>query len=327
MSYSTGEMRKMYEQIVLGRRYEEKIMNLVNQGKMGAFYHLAIGQEAVGVGTVSAMGPLDWFQPTHRSHPALLCRLDINKMTAELLGRKTGYNGGKASTIHICSNEDKVLPSNGILGASVPLSAGYALSLKLNKKEGVVVCIIGDGAFGEGNVYEGLNLVSLLKLPFVLVVENNSWAVSNKVQNHTSVSNLSERAKAYGLSGVTVDGNDVVKVREAVETAIAKARKGEPSLVEAKTYRWRGHFEGDPCAYRDPQEFEEAKKGDPIKKMEKLLSEKGILSEKDIKEIDQAMQKRINEAFDYAFNSPVPNKDETLDINMVYASNLGGDLA
>lgn len=327
MSYSNGELRKMYEKLVLARKYEEKIMNLVSQGKIGAFYHLAMGQEAVGVGIAHALGNNDYLQPTFRSHPALVSLLDLKKMTAELLGRTTGYNGGKASTIHICSKEDHVLPSNGILGTSVPLAAGFALALKQNKKAGVVVAVIGDGAFAEGNVYEGLNIIALLKLPVVVFIENNQWAVSNPVSSHASVADLASRASAYGLTGVTIDGNDVVKVRETLEAAIAKAREGEPNLVEAKTYRWRGHFEGDPCAYRDPQEFAEAKKGDPLPKMAKTLLEKGILLEKDLGEIDRAMQQKVDEAFDYALSCPIPTKEQTLDLNMVYASNLGGDLA
>lgn len=327
MSYSNGELRKMYENLVLGRKYEEKIMNLVGQGKIGAFYHLAMGQEGVGVGIAHALGPNDYLQPTFRSHPALVSILDLKKMTAELLGKVSGYNGGKASTIHVCSKEDRVLPSNGILGTSVPLAAGFALALKQDKKDAVIVAVIGDGAFAEGNVYEGLNIISLLKLPVVVFIENNQWAVSNPVSNHASVSDLATRASAYGLTGVTIDGNDVVKVRETLEAAIAKARKGEPNLVEAKTYRWRGHFEGDPCAYRDPKEFEEAKKGDPLKKMAKKLLEKGVLTESDLEKIDAAMQKKVDEAFEYALNEPIPTREQTLDLNMVYASNLGGDLA
>lgn len=326
MKYAKEEMLQMYQQLVTARKYEEKIMTLVSQGKMGSFYHLALGQEAVGVGVANGMGPNDYFQPTHRSHPALICKLDLKKLTAELLGRATGYNGGKASTIHVCSKEDKILPSNGILGANIPLSTGFALGLKLNKEEGVVVCVIGDGAFSEGNVYEGLNIAALKGVPLVVVIENNNWAVSNPVAKHTSVKSLASRAQAYGLSGVTVDGNDVIQVREAVEKAIEIARNGQPAIVEAKTYRWRGHFEGDPCSYRDPEEFAEAKKGDPVKKFAKYLLEENLISEKDILEIDKLVDEKVDEAFDYAFKSPLPTVEETLNLDMVYASNLGGEL-
>jgi len=183
MKYSKNELVKMFEQMLTGRRYEEKVMELVNQGKIGSFYHLGIGQEAVGVGVMNALGSNDYFQPTHRSHPALLCRLDMKKMTAELLGRSTGYNGGKASTIHITSTEDKVLPSNGILGANIPLTTGFALGMKLDKN-GVVVCVIGDGAFYklrlENEKQAIVNSIEQLSVGLIILDGKFSLLHSNK---------------------------------------------------------------------------------------------------------------------------------------------------
>lgn len=326
MTYPNKELVKMYEQLVLGRKYEEKILELVNQGKLQGFFHLAIGQEAVGVGVVNALGSNDYLVPTHRFHPGLVTKLDINKLTAELLGKSNGYNGGKAFTFHISSKEEHVLPVNGMLGAGIPTAVGYAWALKQNNQDSVVVCVLGDGAASEGNVHEGMNMATLFEVPIVFVIENNMWAISNHFSKQTVIPKLSLRGTAYGMSGVTVDGNDVVTVRKTVEDAIKKARNGHPSIVELMTYRWRGHFEGDPVTYRDPKEFEQAKKLCPLKNLEKKLLDKNAITHEDIEKISSRVEKRINEAFEYAENSPLPTPEETLDLNMVYATNLGGDL-
>lgn len=326
MKYSKNELVKMYEQLVLGRKYEEKILSYLVQGKLQGFFHLAIGQEAVGVGAVNALGPNDYLVPTHRFHPGLVNKLDIKKLTAELLGKSTGYNKGKAFTFHISSKKEKVLPVNGMLGAGIPEAVGYAWALKMDKKDSVVLCVLGDGAASEGNVHEGMNIAAILNVPIVFFIENNGWAVSNPVREQTKVENLSVRGTAYNIPGITVDGNDVLIVRGALEDAIAKARKGQPGIVEAKTYRWRGHFEGDPALYRDPREVETAMKDCPVKRMETLLLEQQMITPKEIEETGAQVQQTINEAFAYAESCPLPTVEETLDYDQVYATNLGGDL-
>lgn len=326
MKYSNTELIKMYEQMVLGRKFEEKILALVNQGKLQGFYHLSIGQEAAQVGLVSAMGTDDYLVPTHRFHPGLVNRMNQKDLTAELLGRITGCNKGKAFTFHISSKKDKILAVNGMLGAGVPNATGYAWALKMDKKDSAVVCVLGDGASSEGSVHEGMNIASIHKIPIVFFIENNGWAVSTPLSTQAAVENLSVRAKAYNMPGVTVDGDDVVKVREAVEMAIAMAKKGQPSIVEAKTHRWRGHFEGDPCIYRDPKEFEEAKSNCPIQKMEKMLMEQKIITSKQVDEIAEKVQNKVEELFTDAMSYPLPTEEDTIDYDQVYATNLGGDL-
>lgn len=326
MKYSNSELVKMYGQLVLGRKYEEKVLSLVNQGKLQGFYHLSIGQEGSQVGVVSAMGPDDYLVPTHRFHTGLANRMDINDLTAELLGRVTGCNKGKAFTFHISSKKDKILAVNGMLGAGVPNATGYAWALKMDKKDSAVVCVIGDGASSEGDVHAAMNLATILKAPIVFFIENNGWAISTPLSNQAAIENLSERAKAYGMPGVTIDGDDVVKVREAVEEAIALAKQGQPSIVEAKVHRWRGHFEGDPGFYRDSKEVEEAKKNCPILRMEKMLLEQNVITQKDIEEIALKAQNKIEAAFEYAWSCPMPTVEDTLDYDQVYATNLGGDL-
>lgn len=326
MEYSKTQMTQMYEQMLLGRRFEEKVLELVNQGKLLGFFHLGIGQEAAQVGAVSAMGPNDYLVPTHRFHPGLVNRMDMKEMTAELLGRSTGSCQGKAFTFHISSTKYKILAVNGMLGAGLPNAVGYAWALKQNKTDQVVLCVFGDGASSEGNVHEAMNIATLFQCPIVFFIENNGYGISTPVSKASVLENLSDRAKAYGMPGVTVDGDDVLQVREAVGNAIALARKGQPSIVEAKTHRWRGHFEGDPCHYRDPKEIETAMKNDPIKRLEKILLDKQYISSGDIDAIEKKVKKEIEEAFDYALSSPLPTKEQTLDYDQVYASNSGGDL-
>lgn len=326
MKYSNNELIKMYEGLVLGRKYEEYVLDLVNQGKLQGFFHLGIGQEGAQVGVISALSEKDYFSPTHRSHPALVNKLDLKKLTAELLGRVEGYNKGKAFTFHISSKKDKVLPVCGMLGAGVPVSTGTAWALKQDKNNSVVVCVLGDGTISEGNVHEGMNIASLLKLPIVYVIENNGYAISQPASRQVNVENLSTIATAFGMEGVTVDGNDVIAVREAIEEALEKARNFEPSIVELKTYRWRAHFEGDPCLYRTQEEVEEAMKNCPIKKLEKTLLDSNIISEEQIKEIDEEIFNKIKEAFDYAMQLPLPTIEDTLDIDAVYSTKLGGEL-
>lgn len=310
---------------MLGRKYEEKIISFLAKGKLQGFYHLGIGQEAAQVGVIDALGPNDYLVPTHRFHPGLANKLDLRKLTSELLGKSTGYNRGKAFTFHISSKEDRVLPVNGMLGAGIPEAVGFAWALKQDKKDAAVVCVLGDGAASEGNVHEGMNIASLLEIPIVFYIENNGWAISNPVYEQTKVEKLSDRSVAYAMEGVTIDGNDVIKVKETVAAAIAKAKKGQPSIVEAKTYRYRGHFEGDPCFYRDSKEYEEALEKDCIKKMKGILADKGV-TEDEFEEIAGRVQEKIDAAFDYAEKAPLPTLEETMDLNQVYATNLGGEL-
>ncbi|MGI6224972.1 MAG: thiamine pyrophosphate-dependent dehydrogenase E1 component subunit alpha [Peptococcales bacterium] len=328
MKYSTTELLEMYKKMVLGRKYEEKIITLINQGKVQGFFHLGIGQEGAQVGLVSALRSDDYFMPTHRFHPGLAVRMDLNKLSAEILGRRTGVCKGKAFTFHISSIEDKILPvtGNGMLGVGVPTAVGFAWSLKMDKKDSVVVTVSGDGMSAEGNVHEGMNIAGILKVPIVFFIENNGWAISNPIKTNNSVQQISTRAAGYGMPAFTCDGDDVVAVRETVEEALVLARKNQPVVVEAFTHRWRPHFEGEPQVYRDPKDIEEAKKHDPIKVLEAKLLAKNILTLEMMEEIAAKIQNEIEQSFIYAFNSPMPTPEETLDFNQVYASNLGGAL-
>lgn len=325
MSYSNEELLKMYKQMQLSRIFEEKLLQVLSKGELPGFCHLAMGQEAVHVGALCAMGENDYLVPTHRNHPSLVNKLDTKKYICELLGKYDGFNKGKAWE-HISSKDDKTLPVSGDLGVGVPLAAGFAWALKAQKEDAVVVAFCGDGASSEGNVHEGMNLAALFNCPVVFVLENNQYAISTHVSRQTKAKKLSDRAAGYGLTGITVDGNDVIKVRESIEAAIAKAKKGEPSVVEAVTYRWRSHFEGDPALYRDPQESQDAMKNCPIKKLREQLMEKGVLNDKLVKSIDNELRNQVDDAFEFAKNSPVPTEEQTVVYDEVYASDLGGVL-
>lgn len=327
MPYSNEELLKMYGQMVLGRRYVEKIVELVSKGKLVGFFHLGFGQEAIGVGINSAMGPEDYLVPTHRQQTVLVNRLDINKFTAELIGKATGYCKGKGFEFHISSPEHRLFPISAVLGSGGPLGVGAAMALRLDKKSGVVVCCCGEGAASEGNIHEAMNIASIFKLPIVFAIENNGWAISQPAARQYAASALSVRAAGYGMSGVTIDGNDLLTVRETIEKAIEAARNGKPNVVEMKATRWRGHFEGDPHQiYRDMKEIEEAKKDDCIIRYGNYLLEQKLLTEKDIAEISEKMRQKVEDAFAYAESSPYPTEEEILDHKQVYAGYFGGEL-
>ena len=329
MVYSKEQLKQMYEQMVTGRKFEEKALSLVNKGMVKGFYHLSLGQEAAQVGAVSALGPDDYMCPTHRFHTGLVNRMDKKELTAELLGKAAGICHGKAFTFHLGSVKDNILPLNGMLGADLPNAVGCAWALKQDKKDAVVLCPIGDAATSEGDVHEAMNMASLFKCPIVFFIENNRWGVSTPVRKACVLENLSDKGKAYNMPGVTVDGTDVLQVREAVDNAVALAKKGQPSIVEAKMFRWRGHFEGDPCAYWDDEykkELAEAMKHDPVSKYEKYLLDNRYITQAEVDDISGNVQKTIDEIFDYALACPLPTKEETLDYDQVYATNLGGSL-
>lgn len=327
MRYSNEQLLIMYEKMVLSRVYEETAIELLNQGRIqGGAWHLAIGQEAAQVGCVSALGPKDFYEPTFRNHGLLATKMDIKKFTAECLCKATGYARGKSAVVHVSCIEERILPINGILGAGMPIAVGYAVALKRNKKDGVVVASIGDGASNEGNFYEAINLAGIMDAPVVFFIENNGIGFTNPISNATRAQDLSAKGIAVGIPGVTVDGNDVLAVREAVEAAIEKARAGQPSIVEAKTVRLRPHAEGLTVETRDPKFIEEAKKNDPIMRFGKVLKDLGLLDDEKISGIYKEMKDMSMDAFEYGLSSPYPLKEDLCDFGLVYKS-LGGDLA
>lgn len=327
MSYSKEQMLEMYEKMVLSRVYEETIIELLTRGKIqGGAWHLGIGQEASGIGCISALGPDDYYGPTFRNHGILAARMDINRFTAECMCKETGHVRGKSAIVHIADFDDHIIMANGILGAAMPIAVGFAVALKRQNKKGVVVAVIGDGASNEGNMYEALNMAGIMEAPIVFFIENNGIGFTNPISNATRAEDLSLKGVAVGIPGVTVDGNDVLAVREAVEAAIERAQAGQPSVVEAKTVRLRVHAEGLSAETRDPKYLEEAWKNDPIPRFEKVLKDMGILNQEKITEIYDNAKKLSLDAFEYGISSPFPSKESLCDMSLVYKT-LGGELA
>jgi TPP-dependent pyruvate/acetoin dehydrogenase alpha subunit len=235
-------------------------------------------------------------------------------MMAELYGKKTGYNKGKGGSMHIADIEIGILGANAIVGAGIPIAGGAALSAQMRGTDQVIICFLGDGATNTGRFHEGVNLAAIWNLPVVYVIENNMYAEATPLSAVCKLVNLSDRAKAYGIPGKTVDGNDVLAVYKAVGEAVTRARKGEgPTLVECKTYRQRGHFEGDPQTYKTKEEVGEWMKKDPIPRFRKQLTSMGVLTEDDADKISQKMKEEVEKAVKFAEESPSPAPEEALE--------------
>lgn len=320
MEITKAELLNFYKTMVTIRTFEEKAAELFAAGKLPGFVHLYIGEEAVATGVCANLTDKDYITSTHRGHGHLIAkggRIDL--MMAELFGKATGYCKGKGGSMHIADVNLGILGANGIVGAGQPIAVGAAFACKYKKTDAVAVCFFGDGASNRGTFHESLNMASIFKLPVIFVCENNMYGISNYQKNHMNVSDISDRAAAYGIPGITVDGNDVVAVYEAAAEAVARARKGDgPSLIECKTWRHRGHFEGDPCIYKDPKEQENWLKKDPVLSLEKKLTELKFATAVELEEIKAAVKEKIDSAVLFAQNSPDPDPDDVL--TDVYAS-------
>ena len=308
------DLLRMYSQMLRIRRVEERLLEIFAQGKIPGFIHVSIGQEAVPVGVCSILRPDDYISNTHRGHGQALAKgADLKKFMAELFGRRDGYCKGKAGSMHVACKELGIIGSNGVVGGGIPISLGTAFASQYLGNDRVTVCFFGDGATNEGTFHESLNLAAVWNLPIVFCCENNRWAEFTPQKIHTKLEDLSRRAEAYGMPGVTVDGDDALKVRESAEKAVDRARKGEgPTLLECKTHRWYGHFAGDSQKYRDPKEIEEVRKFDPLLRFQNLLLEMKHLTPEQVKKMEDQLRAEIDEAVAFAESSPMPGKDDVL---------------
>ena len=319
MKYSNEELMMYYEEMVLGRKFELQFADAVKSGRIEGFWHLAEGQEAQ-IGMWHALGEKDYMSPHFRCHPALVNVLDLQKLTNEFLGKEEGYCKGKASIAHMVNLEKRILPMNGILGAQVGIAVGYALSLKMDGSDSVVVVGLGDGSTSEGIFYEAMNLAAIWDLKMVFYIENNGYGISTPISYSSRLDDLYKKGAAVGIPGCKCNGNDILEVKETMEEAIKKARSGEPNIVELKTYRYRGHYEGDPALYRDPKELEDVKaNNDALKNLEKVLLEKGIATAGDFERIHVEQNKRVSDVFEHAMTLKPASPEEILDISKVYA--------
>jgi pyruvate dehydrogenase E1 component alpha subunit len=306
-----SDLIEIYRKMLMIRLFEEEVVKLFSRGQIPGFLHTYIGEEAVAVGVISALRKDDYVTSTHRGHGHCIAKgADINRMMAELFGKATGYCKGKGGSMHIADFELNMLGANGIVGAGLPFACGAGLSSKMRKTDQVAVGFFGDGASNEGTFHESLNLAAVWSLPVLFVCENNQYAVSYHVQKASLVENLAERASAYGIPGVTVDGCDVMSVHDAASQAVDRARKGKgPTLLECKTYRWRGHYEGDPQTYRTKEEVAEWMKKCPISLFEDKLYTMKVMTRDTAKEVRAQIRKQVEEAVKFAQDSPYPEPE------------------
>jgi len=308
---TNNDFLSMLKTMLRIRLFEEEVINLSRQGLLGGAAHLYIGEEAIATGVCSALRKEDVIISTHRGHGHCIAKGgDLNLMMAELLGRVTGYCKGKGGSMHIADYDLGICGANGIVGGGLPISVGLGLTSKLKNTHEVAVCFFGDGASNEGSFHEALNMASVWKVPTIYICENNQYAISTHVSRSTSVENIADRAAAYGIQGIVVDGNDVEAVYKAAITAIENARSNKgPTLIECKTYRIEGHYAGDPCVYRNKAEVKNWRKEDkdPIMRLEAKLKE--LVTAEKIEAIHAEVAKEIEEAVAFAKASPYPSID------------------
>ncbi|MCF7947513.1 MAG: thiamine pyrophosphate-dependent dehydrogenase E1 component subunit alpha [Spirochaetia bacterium] len=310
---------QVYETMLTIRKFEEKALHLFEENKLRGSVHLSIGQEAVAAVVGAYLRDKDYITSTHRGHGHAIAKgARPDKAMAELMGRETGYCGGRGGSMHIADVEKGNLGANAIVGGGIPHANGAALSAQLRGTDQVAVSFFGDGAANEGIFHETLNIASIWKLPVIFICENNQYGMTTAVDSVTSVKDIAVRAAGYDMPGEVVDGNDVFAMEKAVKKAIKRAQDGEgPTLIEAKTYRWKGHWTGDPEVYRTRDEVEEWKTKCPIKRLEKHMQDKKILSLEQIEATHTKIDKLIDEAEEFALSSPDPDPATVLD-NVYY---------
>ncbi len=309
---SDEQLIAMYRQMRRIRDFEMTVYDGVRRGQIAGGPHLYVGEEAVAVGVCSALRDGDYITSTHRGHGHLLAKGgQMKPMMAEILGKATGYCKGKGGSMHIADLDLGILGANGIVGGGLPTAVGAALSSKLKNGKWVVAGFFGDGASNTGSFHESLNMAAAWKLPVLFINENNRFAMFTPMDWTTGISDIADRAQAYGMPGVTVDGNDVLAVYAAARDARERALAGDgPTLIECKTYRLLGHYVGDPEDYRTADEVEAQKKNDPLLKFEAFLAGKNILSAEARQEIAQETKQEAVEALQYALDSPEPDVSE-----------------
>lgn len=311
---------RLYEDMVLGRMFEDKCAEMYYRGKMFGFVHLYNGQEAVSTGVIQAMRPgEDYVCSTYRDHVhALSAGVPAKEVMAELFGKATGCSKGRGGSMHLFSSKHRLLGGYAFVAEGIPVASGAAFQTKYRREvlgdesaDQVTACFFGDGACNNGQFFETLNMAALWKLPIIFAVENNKWAIGMAHERATSQPEIYKKASMFGMVGVEVDGMDVLAVRAAAQEAVARARAGEgPTLIEALTYRFRGHSLADPDELRSKAEKEFWFARDPIKRLAAYLTEQNLVAQEELKAIEQKIQQEIDEAVRFAESSSEPNPSE-----------------
>ncbi|MGL4607316.1 MAG: thiamine pyrophosphate-dependent dehydrogenase E1 component subunit alpha [Eubacteriaceae bacterium] len=306
---------RMYYKMNQARYFEEKVDYLFSRGLVHGTTHLSMGQEASGVASCLALDKGDLASLTHRGHSqAIGFGLDVNLMMAEFLGKTTGYCKGKGGSMHIADVKNGNLGANGVVGGGFNLSCGAALTQKYKKTNKVVLCFAGDGATNGGNFHESLNLASIWKLPIIFFIENNLYGMSTPMSKHMNIENIADRSASYDIPGLTVDGNDAVEVYNTMTKVLRYVRAGRgPVLLEAKTYRYNGHSKSDAQVYRTKEEVAVWREKDPINRLKEYLETNRVFTEKQVKTIEEEARMSIENALEFAMNSPEPSISAVLE--------------
>jgi len=310
----TDKLHKdMLRRMWLIRCFEERVIELCHKKELAGLVHVGIGQEGVAVGIASSLADGDYLYGTHRSHGHFLARgADPKRLMAELAGKETGYCRGRGGSMHIVDAERRLMTATGIVGGTISLALGTAWAAR--EENGVVAVYFGDGASNTGGFHECLNMAALWKLPVLLVCENNGYAEFTPMSAHTVVSNVSDHGKPYGMASCIVDGNDALAVLDAAQTAVRRARDGGgPTIVECLTYRLRGHYVGDPEAYRQADEIAEWRDKDPIRRFVDALTEWKAVSRSDVEAIEAEAREAVEAAVRFSAESPWPAPDAVAD--------------
>lgn len=303
-----ARMLSLYRTMVRIREFEEKAAKLFLDGKLVGFLHLYSGEEAVAAGVCACLREDDYITSTHRGHGHCIAKgADMNRMMAELYGRLDGYSKGKGGSMHIADISKGIIGANGIVGAGIPIAVGAAYAQKFRGQDAVTVAFFGDAASNRGTFHESLNMAAALNLPAVFVCENNQFGMSTPFSYHSKNKTISQRAAAYDIPGVTVDGNDPVAVMDAAARAVNSARSGGgPSLIECLTWRHHGHFIGDSAAYKEPEHEKEWRERDPIPNFRARLLRDGLTGAEALEKIETEAKNEVAESVIFAENSPYP---------------------
>ena len=314
MAISNEQMKDMYVKMRRIRDFESTAAKLFAEGKIPGFVHLYLGEEAIAPAVCECLRDDDFITSTHRGHGHIIAKGgDLNLMMAELFGRETGYCKGKGGSMHIADRDKGILGANGIVGAGHCIACGAGLSAKLRGTDQVCVCFFGDGSTNQGTFHESLNMASIWKLPVIFVCENNHYGISMSQDRHQAIKDVADRGAAYNIPGIAVDGNDPMAVYEAASEAVARARAGKgPTLLECKTYRQHGHFEGDPAIYKPKEEQASWMEKDPLPRFAAFLVDNGVCSADEVAAIDAQVAKEVEDAIAFADAQPIPSLESAV---------------
>ena len=318
--------RRILERMMLIRRFEERAGEMYAKAKIGGFLHLCIGEEATIIGAIDALRDRDYLLSTYREHGQALARgTHPNAVMAELFGRVDGCSKGRGGSMHLFDYERRFLGGYGIVGGNLPLAAGVALACDYEETDDAVLCMFGDGASNQGTFGETMNLVALWRLPIVFLVVNNQFGMGTALERHSAITDLSKKSAGFGVPGSRCNGMDVLDVHACVSVALHTARaERRPQLVEAVTYRYRGHSMADPEEYRTKEEVEEWRRHDPIVTFRARLADEGVMSDDDAEKLDSDAVATVDEAVEFADASPFPDLDSLYDDIYVYGDQVRG---